>query len=92
MKIEMLGMNVALEEIKQEEEVSPGGIIRPSTAATGDLRLGKVISAGPGEVQFGTFVENKVKEGQKVLFDKRLSKEFKKTLVLGARDILGVVE
>ena len=91
MEIEMLGMNIALEEIKEGESVSPAGIIRPTTVAVGDLRIGVVKSAGPGEIQFGTFVENKVKAGQRVVFDKRMSKEFNKVLILGIRDVLGIL-
>lgn len=71
MGIEMVGMNVALEEVKTEEEMTPGGIIRPVTADKGNLRIGKVISAGPGEVRFGAMVENPVKKGDKVIFDRR---------------------
>jgi chaperonin GroES len=96
MKLQMLGMYIALKEKAVDaEEKTPGGLYKPVTVDQGDIRLGDVVSVGPGETQFGTFVPNPVEVGQKVIFDKRFAKpvdiDGQKLQVLGAKDVLGVV-
>jgi co-chaperonin GroES (HSP10) len=75
MTIEMFGMNVALKEAKTEEKVTDGGIYVPTTVAKSNLRVGVVIAAGPGEMRFGSLVENPVKKGDKVIFDARAAQQ-----------------
>ena len=94
--VKMLGMNVAIEETVDAEVKTSAGIVIPGTVAQGDLRLGKIIDAGDGEYQFGTFVHNPIKDFPlevKVIFDRKMAKmieiEGKKLLLVHAREILG---
>jgi chaperonin GroES len=95
MALQMLGMYVALKEKVRKEEKTPGGLIKPVTMEQGDICQGTVVSAGPGEPQLGNFVDNPVKVGETVIFDKRFSKpvevDGQKLQVLGAKDVLGTV-
>lgn len=94
--IEMLGLNVALEEIEQAD-VSAGGIYIPkTTVATNDLKIGKVVSVGPGEYHFSQFVKPEIKTGEHVIFDKKFARiielDGKKLQLIGNKDILGKVK
>lgn len=91
----MYGMNVAVIEDVEGETRSAGGIIQPITIQRGTLRTGTVVSAGRGADINGKFVENEVKEGERVIFDAKYSSEFtvdkQKLQLMHAKDVIGKV-
>jgi len=69
MYLKMRNGNLALEELASDE-ITSGGIYIPNTVSRkGNLKLGKVIEVGPGELIQGQFVKMDIEKGQKVVFD-----------------------
>jgi co-chaperonin GroES (HSP10) len=61
MKIKAINDHVVVEELKEPEKVSRGGVIMPSTVIDQPHRFGIVISVGPD-------VKDSVKVGEKVAY------------------------
>ena len=55
---------ILVEPVKEQEKVSAGGIVFPETSKVDDTRRCKVIMAGPGCYQNGTWIHNPIKVGQ----------------------------
>lgn len=96
MKIKPLGDKVVLEPYSKEERTK-SGIVLPDTVDKEKPEQGRVISVGPGKRdQNGKVVPMPVKKGDIVLFKKYSPDEIKvdrkEYLIIGAEDILGIVE
>ena len=91
----MYGMNVAVVEDIEGETKSSGGIVMPVTIQRGTLRTGVVAKAGRGADINGKFVENEVKEGERVIFDAKYASSFnignEKLQLMHAKDVIGKV-
>jgi len=92
----MLGMNVLVKIIDTGEKVSAGGIITPSTVQVSSIQKAKVVSIGPGEVQYGIFVKiEDVKADDVVLIDKSFAKAIdhnnEEHHIVSYRDVLGKI-
>jgi chaperonin GroES len=68
MKLKMRNGNVAIELLAAQDKTR-GGIFIPTTVRQGILQHGKIVSAGPGELVQGQFVEMDLKIGDEVVFD-----------------------
>ena len=95
MRIRPLQDRVIIKRV-EEEEMTKGGIIIPSTAKEKPLE-GKVIAVGNGKVlENGEVRPLDVKEGNRVLFSKYAGTEIKlegeEFLMMREDDILGVIE
>lgn len=95
MIIKMRNGNVALEEIAANDKTT-GGIYIPTTVTQrGNLRYGKVIEAGPGELVQGQFVNTDLEKGQEVIFDISRSEtvevEGRKLIICNMVDIIAMV-
>jgi chaperonin GroES len=94
MKIRATGDKVFVRRCKAEE-VTPGGIIIPDNAQDKPTE-GIVVSSGRGRtLQSGAFVENTVKEGDKVLLPSwgaEVEIDGQKLVVVPEESILGVFE
>ena len=80
----------------EEEEVTPGGIVRPETAKEKPQK-GEVLAVGPGaRDDEGNRIAMDVSVGDKVLFAKYGGTEIKmdgdKLLILRESDILAILE
>lgn len=71
---EPIGFNLLVKPEKTKEE-KINGIIRPTTTQT-SLRQGQVVAAGKGEVVDGSFLENDIKAGDKIVFDAMATQEY----------------
>ena len=61
--------NIAIEENAADEK-SEGGLYIPKTVSQrGNLRFGKVLEVGPGELVQGIFVPMDIEKGNQVIFD-----------------------
>ncbi len=95
MRIEPLSDRLLIQQDKKEE-VSKGGIILPGTAADETLQ-GLVIAAGPGKYSDeGHLIPMKVKQGDRVIFDKNAGTEVKdddgtEYLIIHEDDVTGIV-
>jgi co-chaperonin GroES (HSP10) len=90
-KLVMLSGHVAVEEIKQEEKVSEGGIHYPGTAVKGPLLMGTVVSACDEYFVFGTRVPSNVSVGDHVVYEAQRGKgielDGKELVILHVSDI-----
>lgn len=63
-------------QIEKEKEVTNGGIVIPSMAKVKPITA-KVVAAGPGRYENGTFIPTCVKVGDRVVFSKMIGMPFK---------------
>jgi chaperonin GroES len=68
MQLKMRNGNVAIELLTPQDKTM-GGIFIPTTVRQGNLRFGKVVEVGPGELVQGQMVEMDLKKGDEVIFD-----------------------
>ncbi len=69
-KFECFGAQVLIKRLEEDDEITPGGVVKPEIARKRSQR-GQVMLHGPGEyMSNGTFVPVAVKHGQIVLFTK----------------------
>ena len=95
MKITPLHNHVLIVQ-DEEKESMYGNIIVPDAGKEKPL-MGTVVSSGPGLVNvYGTLIENKIKEGTKVLFPsfggQRITVEGKEYLIYKEQDLLAIIE
>ena len=96
-ELKMLSGHIAVEEIKQTDNVSKGGIHMPGTAAQGPLLMGTVISKSDKYVAFGATIPTDLSVGDRVIYEAQRAKEVEldgvKIAILHASDIkLRIVE
>ncbi len=89
MKIKAINDHVIVEEIKEPEKVSKGGVIMPSAVIEQPHRIGKAISVGPGAtgVQVGDKIAYARHGGQVMAID-----EQKVTIVLKIGEVYCILE
>lgn len=69
-KFECFGAQVLIKRLDEDDEMTPGGVVKPEIARKRSQR-GLVMLHGPGEyMSNGVFVPVQVKHGQTVLFSK----------------------
>jgi chaperonin GroES len=69
-KFECFGAQVLIKRLEEDDEMTPGGVLKPDIARKRSQR-GLVMLHGPGEyMSNGVFVPVQVKHGQTVLFTK----------------------
>lgn len=95
MIIKMRNGNVALEMLAADQR-SAGGIYIPTTAIQrGNLRHGRVVEVGPGEMVSGSFVDPKLDKGEEVIFDvshsETIEVDGKKLTICNMVDIIATV-
>ena len=73
------GLNVVVEPLTDQEQKTQAGIIMPTTVQRGVLKIGKVVAAGEGAWQFGTFITNPIKTDDLIVFDHRGTYDFTHT-------------
>lgn len=69
MHLKMRNGNVAIAVQDTGMGQSSGGIFLPQTSKPGNLRIGKIVEAGPGELVQGQFVKPDLDKGDEVVFD-----------------------
>lgn len=91
-KIRPLSDRVVVERI-EEDEVTAGGIVIPSTAKE-KTQVGRVLAVGPGKMtDDGKLIPMTVKVGDKVFFGKYAGTEAgDEVLIIREEDVLGIVE
>lgn len=95
MIIKMRNGNVAIEQLAADER-SSGGIYIPTTAIKiGNLRMGRIVETGPGELVQGQFVAMDINKGDEVIFDisrsEALEVEGKKLVICNMVDIIATI-
>jgi len=96
MKLKELKHNyVAVEEI-EADDTTPGGVIMPGTVEH-DMKKGRVVAAGPGRWEYGTFVKTCIKENDVVCFskfagDNTITTEGKTLLLFRDSEIFGTLD
>lgn len=95
MLLKMRNGNVALEELASDQKTS-GGLYIPQNAITRtNLRYGRILDFGPGELVQGLFIKPDLEKGQEVIFDSSRSETIeidgKKTIICNMVDIIAVV-
>ena len=95
MRIKPLGDRVVI-KVLPNEETTKSGIVIPDTAKE-KPQEGEVVAVGSGRVlENGQKVELEVKVGDRVFYSKYAGTEIKlegqEYLILGERDLLGIVE
>lgn len=63
-----LGSNVVCERIKPKDKLTEGGLIIETNEKDAEKFFAKVIAVGPGRYESGTWVPNKLKVGDIVLW------------------------
>ena len=96
MNIELIGDNVLIEELK-EEDITKGGIVIPDTVIMKPVK-GKVVAVGIGRLlpKTGTRLTPQVKVGDIVLYGKQKISEVeykgRKYIVIPEEFILGIIK
>ncbi len=95
MRIKPLGDRVVI-KVLPNEETTKSGIVIPDTAKE-KPQEGEVVAVGSGRIlENGQKVELEVKVGDRVFYSKYAGTEIKldgqEYLILGERDLLGIVE
>lgn len=74
--IKPTGLNLLVEQIKQQEETSEAGIVLPPVYQRSKLCIGTVVAAGDGAYQFGQWIENPIKASDIIVYDPTQSVDF----------------
>lgn len=69
MHLKMRNGNVAINVQEGGMGQTSGGIFLPQTSKPGNLRIGKIVEVGPGELVQGTFTKPELEKGEEVVFD-----------------------
>jgi co-chaperonin GroES (HSP10) len=95
MLLKMRNGNVSLEELASNTKTSGGIYIPQNVISRTNLRYGKVLDVGPGELVQGVFTKPDLEKGQDVIFDISRSETIeideKKINICNMVDIIAVV-
>ena len=69
MKLKMRNGNVAVSIQENGMGQTSGGIYLPQTSKPGNLRIGKIVEVGPGELVQGQFVKPELDKGDEIVLD-----------------------
>ncbi len=91
-KIRPLSDRIVVERI-EEDEITAGGIVIPSTAKE-KAQIGRILAVGPGKTtEDGKLIPMTVKVGDKVFFGKYAGTEASdNVLIIREEEVLGIVE
>ncbi|MGC8852258.1 MAG: co-chaperone GroES [Hydrogenobacter sp.] len=95
-KLRPLYDKVVVKRMEEQEQKTPSGIIIPDTAKE-KPQIGEVIAVGDGKLlSNGRVVSPKVKQGDKVIFNKYAGTEVEldgeKYLIMSEDEILAIIE
>jgi chaperonin GroES len=88
--------DIVILQRKEKDEVTPGGILMPGSAAE-DSNFGTVVATGPGKMlDTGVRHPTGVEIGQSVMFDREYARDVKvdgeELTIIAAENILAIAE